>query len=162
VSPAGLPGVSAIEGSMRFRVLATVNDAHLDDVVFPISEGLARRFQRIDLPGGSRDEIVEYLGLDMEEGSAGDRREAAQDAIELFFQVARELKLLVKFEDDERLPFGVAYFALLRAWKQGQFETPLQDATVPEQARDLLAGSLRTLGRTKKWSDALRTFLAKA
>ena len=87
--------------------------------------------------------------------------QTARAAVGAFFEVTRELKLLSKAEDDDRLPFGVAYFALLRAWIQGKIDTPLPEATVPEEARDLLASSLRTLGRTKKWSEALRTFLAK-
>ncbi len=58
VSPAGLPGVRAIETSPRFRVIATVNDAHLDDIFFPMSEGLARRFQRIELLGASGEDMV--------------------------------------------------------------------------------------------------------
>jgi hypothetical protein len=33
VTPAGLPGVQRIQASPRFRVLATVNDANLDDIV---------------------------------------------------------------------------------------------------------------------------------
>jgi hypothetical protein len=36
VTPAGLPGVERISASPRFRVLATVNDANLNDIVFPI------------------------------------------------------------------------------------------------------------------------------
>src|SRR5262249_52035834 len=147
--------------SLRFRVLATVNDAHLDDIVFPISEGLARRFQRIELLGGSRSEILAYLHLDGAESSADTRRTAAQEAVRAFFEVARELQLLVKAEDDDRLPFGVAYFALLKAWIEGRLEAPLSEATEPEQAKDLLAGCLRTLGRTGKWNDALRIFLSK-
>ena len=161
VSPAGLPGVTSIEACLRFRVLATVNDAHLDDIVFPISEGLARRFLRIELLGGSRDDVLAYLGLDGAEMHHDARQVAAREAVGAFFEVTRELKLLSKAEDDDRLPFGVAYFALLRAWIQGKIDTPLTEATVPEEARDLLAGSLRTLGRTKKWSEALHTFLAK-
>jgi hypothetical protein len=161
VSPAGLPGVRSIEPSPRFRVLATVNDAHLDDIVFPISEGLARRFLRIELLGGSRDDLLMYLGLDGAELHQDPRRVAAHEAVDAFFEVAREHKLLSTAEDDDRLPFGVAYFALLQAWIDGQLDTPLTEATVPEQARHLLAGSLRTMGRTKKWIEALRTFLAK-
>ena len=159
VSPAGLPGVRSIEASPRFRVIATVNDAQLDDIVFPISEGLARRFLRIELIGGSRDDVFGYLGLDG--ANLDGRRAAAHEAVGAFFEVAREFKLLSKSEDDDRLPFGVAYFGLLQAWVEGRIDTPLTEATAPEQARDLLAGSLRTLGRTKKWSEVLHTFLAK-
>jgi hypothetical protein len=161
VSPAGLPGVESIEMSPRFRVLATVNDAHLDDIVFPISEGLARRFQRIELPSASRDDLLAYLGLDEPESLQNLRRAAAYEAVGTFFEVAREYNLLLKAEDDERLPFGVAYLLPLRAWVDGQLEVPLGEETLPEQARDLLARSLRTLGRTKKWTEALHAFLTK-
>ena len=70
-------------------------------------------------------------------------------------------ELLLKAEDDERLPFGVAYLLPLRVWVDGQLEVPLGEETLPEQARDLLARSLRTLGRTKKWTEALHAFLTK-
>ena len=160
VSPAGLPGVKSIVASPRFRVLATVNDAHLDDIVFPISEGLARRFIRIELLGGSRDEVLAYLELDGAEAQQDDRQKAALRAFGAFFEKARELNLLSKAEDDARLPFGVAYFAPLKKWIEGELDSPLK-ATVPEQARDLLADSLRTLGRTKEWRKALDTFLKK-
>jgi MoxR-like ATPase len=161
VSPAGLPGVQSIESSPRFRVLATVNDANLDDIVFPISDGLARRFQRIDLQGGSRADVLAFLGLDTP-GTHEDRRAAALEAVGTFFEVVRDKGLLKKAPDDDRLTFGVAYFALLRAWIDGQFEAPVRESTTREQAHDLLAGSLRTLGRTRKWEEVLQAFLAKA
>ena len=161
VSPAGLPGVQSIESSPRFRVLATVNDANLDDIVFPISDGLARRFQRIDLQGGSRADVLAFLGLDTP-GIHEDRRAAAREAIGTFFEVVRDKGLLKKAADDDRLTFGVAYFALLRAWIDGQFGAPVRESTTREQAHDLLAGSLRTLGRTRKWEEVLQAFLAKA
>ena len=162
VSPAGLPGVGTIEASPRFRVLATVNDANLDDIVFPISEGLARRFQRIELQGGSREDVLAYLGLDSAEAEKDDRRAAAHEAVGTFFEVARDMDLFSKVDDDDRLPFGVAYFALLRAWTDRRFDAPVAESTLREQARDLLASSLRTLGRRKRWEEALRLFLSKA
>lgn len=55
LEPAGIPGVESIELHERFRIVATVNDASIEDIVFPISEGLARRFVRIEMPGGERD-----------------------------------------------------------------------------------------------------------
>jgi hypothetical protein len=160
VTPAGLPGVSSIIGTPKFRVLATVNDASLDDIVFPISEGLARRFQRIELQGASRPDVLAYLGLDGTETGDG-RRAVALEALGTFFETVRTHELLAKAPDDDRLPFGVAYFALLRAWVTGQL-TLSSDETLKEQARDLLAGSLRTLGRSRKWKEALRAFLAAA
>jgi len=161
VSPAGLPGVGTIEASSRFRVLATVNDANLDDIVFPISEGLARRFQRIELQGGSREDVLAYLGLDGTDAAKDERRVAAHEAVGTFFEVARDLDLFSKADDDDRLPFGVAYFALLQAWINRRLDAPIAESTLREQARDLLASSLRTLGRRKKWEEALRLFLSK-
>ncbi len=64
VAPAGLPGVGLSEVSARFRVVATVNDTIVNDIVFPISEGLARRFQRLELPGASQIELFEFLYVD--------------------------------------------------------------------------------------------------
>jgi len=159
VAPAGLPGVRMIEASPRFRVLATVNDATVDDIVFPISEGLARRFQRIELKGASKADVFEFLGVDPS-APATDKALAATEAVRNFFDVVRESKLLAKSEDDDRLSFGVAYFALMRSWLAGGLDLPaaLLDATPREQAHDLLAGSLRTLGRTTRWEDALRLF----
>jgi hypothetical protein len=159
VAPAGLPGVGMIELSPRFRVLATVNDATIDDIVFPISEGLARRFQRIQLKGASKADVFEFLGIDPS-APATEKAVAAADAIRNFFDVVRESKLLAQSEEDDRLPFGVAYLALLRSWLAGGLDLPpaLLDATPREQAHDLLAGSLRTLGRTARWEEALRLF----
>jgi hypothetical protein len=159
VSPAGLPGVACIEASARFRVIATINDANLDDIVFPISEGLARRFQRIELRGGSRDDVLAFLGLDGDGKSADPLGAAAYDAVANLFEVAREAKLLRKDEDDDRLPFGVAYFALVKEWIAKRLTLP--ESTPPEQARELVAASLRPLGRSRTWEDALRRFLAK-
>lgn len=112
VSPAGLPGVRFIESSQRFRVLATVNDTTLDDIVFPISEGLARRFQRIELQGGSRDEVLTYLGLDGADLLEDARRGAASEAVSALFEVVRELKLLSKAEGRRQTP---VWSRLLRA-----------------------------------------------
>ena len=162
VSPAGLPGIGFIEASPRFRVLATVNDAHLDDIVFPISEGLARRFQRIELLGATQDQLLAYLGLDGPEEHWDTRRLEAAKAVAAFFEIARECSLLEKAEDDERLRIGVAYFSPLHSWIGGKLNPPLTDETVPEQARSVLAGGLRILGRTKEWSRALGKFLSKA
>lgn len=80
VVPAGLPGVRKIESSPRFRVLATINDEQLDDIVFPISEGLARRFQRIELYGASREEVRAFLRLEESERSQSPRAHAADEA----------------------------------------------------------------------------------
>jgi MoxR-like ATPase len=158
VTPAGLPRVDRIRASPRFRVLATVNDANLDDIVFPISEGLARRFQRIELPGGSREDVLTYLNIDVTETVLNARQAAALEAVDLFFDTVRDLDLLLKEDLGDRLPFGVAYFALLRAWVDGTLDSPALEATPREQAKELLASSLRTLGRARKWEEPLRRF----
>jgi len=161
VTPAGLPGVDRINASPRFRVLATVNDANLNDIVFPISEGLARRFQRIELQGGSREDVLAYLKIDPVGAGSSLRHAAALEAVGLFFETVRDLDLLAKEDVDDRLPFGVAYFTLLQAWVAGKLDSPVVEATPREQAKDLLASSLRTLSRARKWEQALSTFLAK-
>lgn len=159
VAPAGLPGVQFIQASPRFRVIATVNDATADDIVFPISEGLARRFQRIELRGAAMEDVLSFVACELAPG-AESRRDAATEALSAFFEVARERKLLIRAEDDDRLPFGVGYFVLLQAWLSGRLESPLVDATILEQSRDLLASSLRTLAKARPWDDAIRQFLA--
>ena len=162
VTPAGLPGVERIYGNRRFRVLATVNDANLNDIVFPISEGLARRFQRIELQGGTREDVLDFLKIDPADPAPTVRHTAAMEAVGMFFETARDLDLLGKEDLDYRLPFGVAYFTLLQAWTDGRLDSPVIDETPREQAKDLLASSLRTLGRSRQWDEVLRAFLKKA
>jgi MoxR-like ATPase len=163
VTPAGLPGVRAIEASPRFRVLATVNDATIDDIVFPISEGLARRFQRIELRGASKEDIFSFLGIDAA-APADQRAEATIDAVRDFFDVARDSDLIATAEEEDRLPFGVGYFSLLRSWHLGRLDLPTAslNETHREQAYQLVAGSLRTLGRAAHWDEALRMFESRA
>jgi MoxR-like ATPase len=163
VAPAGIPGVRGIVASPRFRVLATVNDTTVDDIVFPISEGLARRFQRIELQGAARSDVLEYL-LIAPTASGSERYVAAVDAARDFFEVARELNRLSPVGDEERLPFGVGYLALLRAWVEGTLELPLtaRETTAREQARDLVAASLRTLGRARTWIEVLEAYEKRA
>lgn len=61
LEPAGIPGVESIELHERFRIVATVNDASIEDIVFPISEGLARRFVRIEMQGASEIEVTSFV-----------------------------------------------------------------------------------------------------
>lgn len=162
IMPAGLPGIRTIQNSPRFRILATMNDSSLDDIVFPISEGLARRFQRIELPGASENDIHSYLGIDRQDFDQ-DRTEAAREAIDDFFVVAREHLLPAPVMEVERLPFGVGYFALLKLWIQDSLKLSgiLAEATPIEQARDLLVSSLRTLSR-QKWESVLKEYESQA
>jgi MoxR-like ATPase len=153
VTPAGLPGVGCIDANPRFRVIATINDSTVDDVVFPISEGLARRFQRIELPGATAGDFEAYLRVAV--GADERRLTAALDAFDDLLELARDEKLLVNAADDQRLPFGVGYFALLRAWTSGELVLDFEDESVGEQAKEVLAASLRTLSRTGKWQRLL-------
>ncbi|BCS31409.1 hypothetical protein TBR22_A06100 [Luteitalea sp. TBR-22] len=162
VVPAGLPGVSRIVGNPRFRVIATVNDSNLDDIVFPISEGLARRFQRIEMQGGTREDVLSFLGITEPGAVNGPRQQAAVEAVDAFLEVAREHHLLTSDDLGDRLHFGVAYFELLRSWVDGRLQAPVLDAPYSEQARDFLASSLTTLGRAPRWREALKAFTAKA
>jgi hypothetical protein len=159
VVPAGLPEVDAIEVSERFRLIATVNDSALDASLFPISEGLTRRFQRIELPGASREDIAAYIGYG---AGSSPRQDAAREAIDALFNVAREADELSMDDDDERLPFGAAYFALLAAWAQGSLRFKLlgKDASESEEAADLLLSGLRILARRPRWDEILRKLAA--
>lgn len=156
VAPAGLPDVKSIRNSERFRVLATVNDARLDDIVFPISEGLARRFQRIELPGASRKDVASFLHLDGSEEEMHPRQLQGKAAIAAFFDAARTCKLFKPDPgaSDETLPVGVAYFAPLKAWVDGKLKLGA-DATDAEQARNVLIGCFSSLRRAKAWATLL-------
>lgn len=145
VHPAGMPGVQAVHLAARFRLVATVNDATLDDVVFPISQGLARRFQRIDLPGAAQREIMDFL----EPGARPERLASSRRVVEALFAEALEQGDLIEYhrnvDDEERLPFGVGWFELMRRWTRGQLELP-EGFTEPDpdtQALEMLEASLR-------------------
>jgi MoxR-like ATPase len=156
VYPAGIPGVDAIHNDPRFRVIATVNDATLDDIVFPISEGLARRFQRIELPGASIEDAQSYLDLDADTVLAG-RRAAAVEAMTQFFGIAEEQNLLRNVGEADRLPFGAGYFALLRSWAHGKLSMPaaFSELDPVKQAKDMVCASLATAARVKAFEKAL-------
>jgi hypothetical protein len=147
VRPAGIPGVRTIRLAPRFRLVATVNDATLDDVVFPISEGLARRFVRIEVGGATREELGDYLQL----GKTA-RGEAAAEVIDALWTVCEASKLLVtESEDVERLPFGVGYFGSLREWVHGRLRLsdPFEESTPIDQAEEILLAALRSAIKTR-------------
>lgn len=135
VLPAGIPGVGVLRLSERFRVVATVNDSNLDDIVFPISEGLARRFVRIELKGASKDDVQAYVAGN---ASPSERLVAAQGIVTALFTelAASKWELAVCEGDDYRLPFGAGYFRLLRQWVAGALEMP---ATLEVSADDAVA-----------------------
>lgn len=146
VHPAGIPGIDRIYAHDRFRIIATVNDATLDDVVFPISEGLARRFQRIEMPGASEQDLLDYLGV----SAPGDElQEHVQELVSTLFSEASELGILSQALEQDRLRIGVGYFALLRRWIHGQLQLPRSLAELDERqaALELLRASMATLRR---------------
>ena len=140
VRPAGLTGVRGIRLHPKFRIVATVNDATLDDVVFPISEGLARRFIRIELSGASRVELRAFFN------SAGtvdaQRLDTSLAVIDDLFSACRELEQLTASETGDRLPFGVGYFATLRSWIDGTLR--LSQNFAESELRDQALTVLRT------------------
>ena len=110
VEPAGIPGVRAIRQNDSFRIVATVNDATLDDIVFPISQELARRFVRIEMKGACREDLEGFMRVFSSE-------ETERNAVAL--EVAKELLDICKEEESisrtsEELPFvGPDYFFAL-------------------------------------------------
>jgi hypothetical protein len=141
----------------RFRLLATINDSTIDDIVFPISEGLARRFIRFELLGASEDEIAGFL-----EGGLSDERkdllEAALRAVREFFDRCDEAKKLTASEEGRRLPFGVGYFTPLRRWVDGRLRMAgaFHQRELIDQARSLISTSLRTAAKVKGFEKILR------
>ena len=149
VHPAGIPGVSSIRHNPKFRVIATVNDATLDDVVFPISEGLARRFIRLELLGATEDALNEYLQAS--EPAAIERRDAAISALQELYEVCEEEKRVITTEAGRHLPFGVGYFSTLRAWVRGDLRLSQEfaDKDLPDQAQQLVVTSLTSATRVR-------------
>ena len=159
VHPAGIPLVTSIRANERFRVVATINDATLDDIVFPISEGLARRFVRIELLGATKDDLVGYLGLPTTPTEDTRLRAAAASAvIEELFDVCVKDNKITHSEMGEHLPFGVGYFATLRSWMRGdlQLSRESSEREDQDQARTLLMTSLMSAVRVRGLDSILR------
>ena len=154
VTPAGIPGVKYISKPDKFRLIATVNDSTLDDVVFPISEGLARRFQRIELYGGTDEQIMEFLKEGLPDGRM-DYLKTAEEIVSLLFNICDENDYLTSFEDDSYLPFGVGYFGLLKSWLRGELSmsSSFDEQSQINQAKQILkasmAGAIRIKGQDK-------------
>lgn len=156
VEPAGLIGVETIRSSAHFRIIATVNDSSLDDIVFPISEGLLRRFQRIDLYGATQEDVRTFFSLNATSDGNTSRGDAALRAVEDLFARAREEKLLEG--PDGRLPLGAAYFGLLRAWADGTLELDvLKEMTDAERALELVLLATRSLKRDPRWAKLFKS-----
>ncbi|WP_394823740.1 AAA family ATPase [Pendulispora albinea] len=158
VHPAGIPRMRTIQRHPRFRVIATVNDATLDDVVFPISEGLARRFLRFELPGATADELRAYLDMGATPESV-ERRAIVVEAIERFFEKCGKHGKLVDSERGrgDRLPFGCGYFRPLREWMHGRLvlSVEFRERELAEQARVVLITCLRSGARLKGFEAVL-------
>ncbi len=155
VRPAGIPGVDALRLSERFRIIATVNDATLDDIVYPISEGLARRFVRIELPGASEDDVAAFV---CDASPESDRRDAAREVIATLYREAATRKFSLRDGEIERMPFGAGYFGLLRSWVLGELVMPptLVPPALWATAYGILCAGLATAIRPHK---ALREVL---
>jgi hypothetical protein len=141
VEPAGIPGIREVRASERFRLVATINDATIDDIVFPISEGLARRFLRFDLPGASVEDLQSYL-----DAAAVDRRDAAMAVVRKLFDRCEAKDLL---DPAQALTIGVGYFAVLRQWARGDLvlPRPMAERDLQEQALHVMSIGLRSAAR---------------
>lgn len=152
VYPAGIPGVKSIQLHPKFRIVATVNDATLDDVVFPISEGLARRFVRIELLGATKEALLEFVGGESEESN--NRRESALQVVSALFEACAETDpdLLYRSELGDHLPFGVGYFTTLRSWVRGllRLSSEFEERDLSDQARLILYQSLLPAARLRR------------
>ncbi len=150
VHPAGIPGVSTIRLHEKFRIIATVNDATLDDIVFPISEGLARRFIRLELLGATEEDLGSYL----QGGSADseERRKAALQMLSELFEICDDLGLIATSEmGAKHLPFGVGYFSTLRGWVRNdlQLSQEFAERDLRDRARSLVVTSLTSAARVR-------------
>ncbi len=152
VAPAGIPGVETIELHERFRIVATVNDASIDDIVFPISEGLARRFVRLELAGAQELDVTAFVG-DVP-GAIAARDAAATEALALLFRLATDEEFKFDGEDQEffRIPLGVGYFAPLRSWVGGgqALAAAAEPGSERQQARRLVSLCLGPARRNQK------------
>jgi hypothetical protein len=147
VAPAGIPGVRRISLHPRFRIIATINDSTLDDIVFPISEGLARRFVRLEMRGATEEDVLGFLGT---KGSP-ERVEAARTLIRSFFEKCESAGKTKDTTAGRELPLGVGYFGLLRSWTAGDLALPtvLAEVALDGQAVHVLSSCLRSIARDK-------------
>lgn len=146
VAPAGIPGIDAIRLDPRFRIVATINDATLDDIVFPISEGLARRFIRIELPGALEEDLLAFLSATAADQA---RLEAAREALTLLLERLREHKNFDSPSKEFRLPLGVGYFGALRSWVMGELRLSreFEELELTEQAARVIQASLTSAAK---------------
>lgn len=135
VEPAGIRDVKSIELDERFRIVATVNDASIDDIVFSISEGLARRFVRIEMAGASLGEVTEFVRA--APGLQEDRFAAAKDALQELFRLAllEGYRFAGEGSSEFRIPLGVGYFSPLQTWVSGGQALATCEEGVPDSVR---------------------------
>lgn len=139
VQPAGIRGVRQIRASERFRIIATINDSTLDDIVFPISEGLARRFLRFELGGARFEDLQSYLV-----GDPG-RKEAALTVVRQLFEACETRQ---QMDSAGSLKFGVGYFTPLRRWIEGKLQLPRSvEGDLEDQALHVMRLGLRSAAR---------------
>jgi MoxR-like ATPase len=154
VTPAGLPGVTEIRAAERFRIVATVNDSTLDDIVFPMSEGLSRRFVRIELTGVTEEEAFDFVSHGTTEAP---RVAAAKQALSALFDAAKEAEQTTSDENGEHLRFGAGYFAPLRAWVRNELVlVELEEAELDEQARRSLLLALQSAARLRGFGEVVK------
>jgi hypothetical protein len=105
------------------------------------------------------DDLRAYLGIEAG-GPNDERRAAAEQALQKLLELAEAAKdLLAESDVAARFPFGVAYFALLKAWLDGRLDDAALEGTVREQAYRWTAASLRTLRREPRWEKIARSLL---
>jgi dynein-related subfamily AAA family protein len=160
IVPAGIPGVRRIWIQARFRVIATINDSTLDDIVFPISEGLARRFIRVEMPGARQEDVLEFVASSGE----ADRQDAARTLIRRFFVGCEEDNKTYETAAGRHLPVGVGYFALLRSWVLQELAVPpsVADAEPAAQALRILETALGSVSRDRGFGRVLTKLRPKA
>lgn len=156
VRPAGIVGVDSIRISPQFRIVATVNDATLDDIVFPMSEGLARRFQRIEMLGASAQDLRDFFDLDHADLTPASQQ-AIDDVIRALFVPSSEDDFVRTGAEEDRLPFGAGYFELVRAWLSGRLQLPsaLAELDPLAQVVELFQSALATALRIPRYQAAL-------
>ena len=161
VEPAGIPGVRRIFDQPRFRLIATINDATIDDVVFPISEGLSRRFVRLELPGATEAEVKQYLQarLDVRQNA---RYPIVEALISQFFNQCRTLNRLQETDLGEHLDFGVGYFGLLASWCGADLvmSSQFNERDLRDQALEVLKTSLRSATRDRGYEPVFQALAA--
>ena len=128
-------------------------------IVFPISEGLARRFQRIDLLGGTKDLIEEFIKEDLP-NSRNEYYEIAKKVIDNLFGICEENNLTYQSEEGIHIPVGVGYFSLLKSWIKGELNMSesFNEMSPTIQAKRILKSSIISFIRNRRRSTDFQKF----